>query len=189
MSTLLDAGRLTTEAAATMYPDAPPPVVDTPPNAAVAEVREHDGAARKLYSDTSNLGEALVIDLARSINGNPFATKASLERQSVSLAAVFSDMGADRDDIARFAAKAREYRANPPSAEQLKAMHRQVADSMRAEYGESGFDSAMDDARRFAQRDPRFATFLNASGLGDDPTVIKTLARLAKSAKSAGRFK
>ena len=171
--------------AATLYPEPQPPPTPTAPNAEVAAVRRAD-PARGFYSDTSCLGEHSVRELALAVN--PAGTAEVLAKQGTELAGVLVDIGMGRDDLARLANLANRFKAKPPTAEETQAFHRTAVQELCAEYGDK-FDQVFSDARRLAQRDPRFAALLNASGLGDHPWLVSRLAELGRTAQARGQLK
>lgn len=167
--------------AASLYPQPAPRPVDQPPNAAVAAVRAAD-PAREIYKDEVQLGGA-VRDLALATNHR--GTAESLARQQVSLASVFTDIGAGRDDVARFAGLASGMATTPPTPEQKLAWERAAVKDLRAEYG-TNFDSVMRDATLMVRRDPRLAQFLDATHLGSHPAVVVRMVELARAQRAKG---
>jgi len=173
--------------AAVLYPPPAPRPVDQPPNAEVAAVRAAD-PARQIYRDEDQFGPngGAVRDLALAVNHR--GTAEQLAQQQVALASVMTDIGAGRDDVARFAGLAGGLAAKPPTAEEKAAWERTAVKDLRAEYG-TNFDSAMRDAMLMVHRDPRLKQFLDATHLGSHPTVVVRIVELARGQRAKGLLK
>lgn len=173
--------------AAVLYPSPAPRPVDAPPNAEVAALRAAD-SARQIYRDEDQFGPngGAVRDLAMAVNHRGSAQ--SLEHQQVALAAVMTDIGATRDDVARFAGLADGLAAKAPTIEEKAAWERSAVKDLRAEYG-PGFDAAMRDAQLMVRRDPRLKEFLDKTHLGSHPAVVLRFVELARSQRAKGFLK
>jgi hypothetical protein len=169
--------------ASRLYPDPAPPSVDKAPNAEVQAVRDAHGAARQMYRDELQFGPVLE-EVAQAIAPNAPADA----QRTASLAAVFTDIGATRDDLAAIAAYARSYHESPPTADEEAANERAAIKDLRERYGEK-FGEAFGAARALAQRDPRLTKLLNESRLGAHPAVIRRFAELGLAARARGELK
>lgn len=171
------------EVAARLYPKAAPPEPEAPP-ANIAALRTAEGAARILYKPEKQIGTA-----ARELvlATNPAGTEAALQKQTVELANVAVDLGLDQNDLHQFAAFANTYQANPPSAEEKRAGELAAIKDLRRMYG-ADFDTALAAGQALAKRDPRFAAYLDATGLGSHPHVVLRLADLGLSERARGRL-
>lgn len=167
------------EAARALYPEPAPPPKATAPNAEVAALRAAD-PARAFYSDVSNLGAHVVGELMQAIA--PGAPPEVHARLGVELAGALVDVGFDRQDTERLSALARQFKANPLTAGQVAAAHREAFTTLRERYGADGVNHALESAKRLAQRDPRLAKLLDVSGLGDSSWLIQKMAELAQKA-------
>ena len=176
----------TASLAAAIYPDAPPPPKPTASNAEVAAVRAAD-PARQFYSDVNNLGKHSVRELSLVIN--PTGTAEAVAQRGAELAGVIADLGLDATDVTRLTSLARQFKAKPPSAEDIDGMHRTAFKELRETYGDKNFDQALSDARGLARRDPRLSALLNSSGMGDHPWLVSRLAELGRSARQRGQLK
>ena len=172
------------QAAAVMYPPPPPRPGDTPPNTQIAELRKAD-PAREIYRPEDQYGTA-VRDLALATN--PGGNAAELEAQQAALANVMADLGMGRDDVSQLASFARRNTDKPPTKDELAAHQRTAVRTLREQYG-AGFDDALKDAKALAARDPRFAAYLDRTGLGNDPWVFSRMAELGRSARARGQLK
>ena len=56
-------------------------------------------------------------------------------------------------------------------------------------FGADDVDAVLRDVTKLTKRDPRFHTWLNRKGLGNDGETLVTLARAARSQRAAGRLK
>jgi hypothetical protein len=166
--------------AAKLYPELAAKPVDEAPNATVKALRDSE-PERAFYRDDQQLGNAPV-ELARAIA--PFASTEVLEANASRLASVMTDVGMSRDDISQLASFAAQAKANPPTHKENAERRRTAMRDLRATYGDSAGD-ALAAAAQLAQRDPRLARFLDASGLGDHPWVIARMAELARTERNA----
>lgn len=77
--------------------------------------------------------------------------------------------------------------ANPPTAETRKAWVGEAKRQLLDKYG-SDAPRVLADAKRLATRDPRVASLLDRSGLGDSPAMVMRLAELAMRQRGKGRL-
>ena len=163
-----------------MYaPPPPPPKLEVP--AHITELRQAGRtAADDLYEPAPFVQFEQVL-----ANDETFAPA---ERKAIALEMTHmaKDVGLDHQDVAELMARLQSVRDLTP--EQTQANHASAMDLLRAEFGD-GADNALQAARSLAQRDPRVATVLATSRLGDDPQTILRFARLAVQQRGAGRLK
>jgi hypothetical protein len=171
--------------AARMYPEPATYEPEAPPNAAVAAMRAADATARCLYPPTLQFGAELR-DLALATNSS--GTEQGLAQQGVELAEVATDLGMTPSDLSNLATYVRQLQASPPTADAIKDTQRATAARLLEVYGADA-DAAFKDARALAQRDPRFAAYLDKTGLGDHPSLVLRLAELARSQRGRGLLK
>jgi hypothetical protein len=170
--------------ASKLYPEPAEKPVDEPPNATVRALRESE-PERAFYRDDQQMGTAPV-ELAKAIA--PLAPPEVIEANASRLASVCTDLGMGRDDVSQLASFAAAYQADPPTAEQVAEHRRAAMRALRETYGAAAGD-ALAGAAALAQRDPRLAKFLDASGLGDHPWVIGRMAELARTERNARTLK
>jgi len=171
-------------AAATLYGPKTPPKLDAVPPA-VAEVRNGD-VARKLYSAQTAFDGREIEDYFYDRNGLQPPEVAA--KNVAELKEVFADVGASRTDASMFLAEAKGLAKTPPTAEQSKAMQVDAMRQMRETYGPKAYDT-LQLAQKFIKRDPRLASFLSTTGIGDAPRVVMRMAELALDAKARGQIK
>lgn len=162
--------------AAVPTPEAHTPAV-APPDAAQRLFSEPEAAAprtdpdigRRMFGDT-----AFTSELPDGALPN-FDSKAGRE--------IAQDLGADPEDVVGFRMLAAQHA--DPTAEQHTGWRR-AAETMLKERAFTPAD--IDLARRYVARDPRLHAALDR-GLGSHPQVVERMVLLARSARSAGRFK
>lgn len=193
MTTDLDA------AAAAMFPSMapskPPAAPDPAPNAAVAEVRAADAGARAMFKDVDVWGGpadgsgGLVRDLVTGIRqAFPDTARGDLDRQVSGLASALVDIGADHDlvrDMSRIVKTHAGAQFDPDVRAEMRAGA--VAEVQRR-YGPDAARK-LADAQKLVNRDPRLATILSKTGLGDSPKVVVRLVEIAASQRAAGKLR
>ena len=173
--------------ARTLYPDPAPPPKATAPNADVAALRNADAAqGRGFYSDVSVVGPRNVDEMV--LAANPLATREARLQQGTEFASAAVDLGLTGEDVSQLAAFTRGLRSTPMTDEARAANQRAAVTELRARYGDD-FDRVFADARALAQLHPKFATFIDATNLGDHPWLIKRMAELGRDARARGRLK
>lgn len=160
----------------------PAPDLDVP--AAIAELRKADparvmyeasGMHAEIHDDLDTLVSAAVVGEQRK------ATVAEMQE-------VVSDLGATHGDVRTFLSAASILASKPPTADEETRMQQQCLQQLRDRFGEEA-DAAAADARRLVARDPRFAEWIEATGLGNHPATVVRIAELARSERSRGRLK
>jgi hypothetical protein len=173
----------TQRAADALYPAEAPRQPDPAPNAKVQAIRDAD-PARVLYAPEKQYGPALE-EIAVSVN--PGGTREQLEDGKVAFAAVAQDVGFNTDDIQMLAARARALRSTPPTPTETARMQLEAQRQLREVYADR-HDEALNDAKLLVARDGRLATFLERTGLGNEPSTILRLVELARVARSRGHL-
>lgn len=161
-------------------PEVVDPVAIAPIPEAVQALRDAD-SARRLYSPQKTYAEALPLDMIQ--DEAPANIKAAAVAELREIAA---DVGATPDQVMALRAVGHSMPA-VVTLEQRTAWHEEAVDLLNAEFGQ-GAAMALKDATRLVNRDPRLAA-LFASGLGDHPQAVLTMARLARAQRSAGKLK
>jgi len=170
--------------AAAMYPEPKVKPIDKAPTPEVAALRAAD-PARVLYRPEDQYGSAL---REMSLAVNPLGTPEKHAEQEMAFANVAADVGFERSDISAMAATASVLAKNPPSAAEKATFQRTAVTKLREAYGDA-WDERLKDTKLLVQRDGRLATFLERTGLGDDPTTILRLTELAQRARAKGQLK
>jgi hypothetical protein len=152
-----------------LYKPAPAPVPRDLP-AAVAELRATP--ERRLFDVARNSTAIAVgaLDLPEYAIDNAEAIR------------VTADLGASADDLAEFSTLVGQHRDVDQST--FDAWHAE-ASAMVGE-GKEFSASDLDMARRFVARDPAVHAYLDRSGLGSHPDVVRKVVQLARSARGRG---
>ncbi len=101
-------------------------------------------------------------------------------------AGVFADLALNADDARHVVSLAT---MDEPTPEEAAAWPGAAKAALQGEYGPDGWEQALADARRLVGRDPRLKDFLNRTGLGDHPDVVRIAARQARAAIASGKLK
>lgn len=152
----------------------------------VQALRDGD-IARKLHPADKLYPADALRELALATN--PGGTGADLKQQQTELANVAADLGFDTDDVRTLARLARTNAARPPTADEQQAHRRTALAELRRLHGDEGFDQAVKDAKTLTMRDPRFAAYLDRTGLANHPQVVLRMAELGRSERMRGRIK
>lgn len=75
-----------------------------------------------------------------------------------------------------------------PSADELAAWPAQAQAKLQEAFGDDA-EQALADARLLVKRDPRVRDFLNRTGLGDHPYIVKLAADRARALIASGKLK
>lgn len=170
----------TVDQIATEIHDKPEPLAEElPPE--VQALRDAD-LARQVYDDRTQYAAA-GIDKALGELG--------IEGQAADLAhrewaGAFADMGMDAQDAAQVVAVAM---VDEPTDEQVEAWRGEAEAALQETYGADDWQQALSDARLLVKRDPRVKDFLNRTGLGSHPTVVKLAAQRARALIASGQLK
>jgi hypothetical protein len=164
--------------AAAMHDKPEPLAEELPPE--VKALRDAD-PARAVYDDRTQY-QAAGIDKALAELG--------IEGQAAELAhrewaGVFVDAGLTPQDAADMV---RVGLIDEPTPEEAAAWPEQAHAALREAYGDDA-QQALADARLLVRRDPRLKDFLNRTGLGDHPAVVKLAARRARELIASGKLK
>ncbi|MES2247903.1 MAG: hypothetical protein V4645_11515 [Pseudomonadota bacterium] len=87
----------------------------------------------------------------------------------------------------RFAETIAELRSKPASATQLEAWQRETRVVLEKDYGDKA-GAALRDAQKLIANDSKLRAFLNTSGAGSHPQIVRTLAASAAAARKAGKL-
>ncbi|MCY1552946.1 hypothetical protein D9M68_893800 [compost metagenome] len=87
----------------------------------------------------------------------------------------------------RFAETIAELRSKPASAAQLEAWQRETRVVLEKDYGDKA-GAALRDAQKLIANDSKLRAFLNTSGAGNHPQIVRTLAASAAAARKAGKL-
>lgn len=166
------------EIAAAMHdkPELPPEAL--PPE--VKALRDAD-PARAVYDDRTQY-KAAGIDAALKELGIEGQTA---EAEHKAWAGVFADLGLDAQD----ARKVVEVGLASSTPEQVQAWPEQAKASLQEAFGEDDWQQALADARLLVKRDPRLMAYLDETGLGNHPTIVRIAAQRARAAIANGTLK
>lgn len=165
--------------AAAQYDKPELPAEELPPE--VKALRDSD-QARAMYDDRTAF-KAAGIDKALGELGieGPGA-----EAEHKAWAGVFTDAGLtpqDAQDVVKLALM------DEPTADEAAAWPTQAEAALQEAFGADDWRQALADARLLVKRDPRVRAFLNRTGLGDHPTVVKLAAQRARALIANGKLK
>ncbi|MCF8203649.1 MAG: hypothetical protein K9J82_01135 [Methylotenera sp.] len=172
-------GRTGEQIASAMYDKPELPPEELPPE--VKALREAE-PARQIYSDTTQY-KAAGIDKALADLG---IEGQAAEAEHRTWAGVFADLDLNAQDAAHVVGLAT---MDEPSAETMQVWPDEAKTALQDEYGPDGWEQALADARRLVGRDPRLKDFLNRTGLGNHPDVVRIAARQARAAIASGKLK
>jgi hypothetical protein len=195
-----------------LYPTVAEPAAApaAPPPAAAASSLSGDEALARLYPEPTkppeppeairelrDTPEGKFYDGAKAYSSEPW--QGVLEDPSLSPEAramfidevhrIAADMGASQVDVRQIVSEAHAFGKNPPTAEQRVEMRAEASRQLVATYGKDGAQAALDAAKALVQRDLRLGKLLDATGLGDSPRTIMSLAALAQGQRARGRLK
>lgn len=159
--------------------DKPEPLAEELP-AEIQALRDAD-PARAIYDDRTQY-KAAGIDQALGELG---IEGQAAEAEHKAWAGVFADMGLDAVDAA---AMVRVGLIDEPTPEEAAAWPEQAQAALRETFGDDA-QQALADARLLVGRDPRLKDFLNRTGLGDHPHVVKLAAQRARALIANGTLK
>lgn len=194
--TARSSGTIVEDLAQRMFP--PPPAyaaADPAPNGAVAQVRAMDATARAMFKDVDQWGGpadgsgGVVRDLAEAVReAFPESDKGPIGKQVSALASVFVDVGMDKQFVEDLAGIVKTHAGVAFDDQVRSEMRGDVVKDLKQQYGKE-FANKLADAQRLVNRDPRLAGFLVATGLGDNPKVIRKMIELAAAQRAAGKLK
>lgn len=201
----MDQARSFADLGAALYGGEPPPA-HTPPAESIARTEEqiasamHDkpeprpeelppevkalrdaDPARSLYDDRTQYTSASIDKALAELGIEGPAAKA----EHKAWAGVFADAGLTPQDAADMV---KVGLIDEPTPEEAAAWPEQAHAALREIYGDDA-QQALADARLLVGRDPRLKAFLNRSGLGDHPHVVKLAAQRARALIANGTLK
>ncbi len=151
----------------------------------IAQLRkENASSADALYGDTPD--SAIAAHLAPVVEAG--YSEGVHKAVSVELTRIAGDLGLDQEGIRTLISRGALPEVREMTPEQVTANHVEARRLLAAEFGDQA-ERALDDAKKFAARDPRVRQMLNSSGLGDDPTTILQFARLAARQRASAKPK
>lgn len=164
--------------AAAQYDKPEPLAEDLPPE--VKALRDAE-PARQVYDDRTQYGAAKIGEALADLG---------IEGQAADLAhrewaGVFADAGLNAEDAAHVV---RVALMDEPDAAEMEAWPTQAEAALRENYGDD-WKSALADARMLVGRDPRLKAYLNRTGLGNHPDVVRIAARQARTLIANGKLK
>ncbi len=160
------------------------PAVEIPEN--IKALREAD-RVRQMYSPQGTFAEVLPDDLWAS-DETAKDIPVPVQRAAIAeLREMAADVAMSKDDVRALQSIARQIPQAPTDAERT-TWREQAITRLNETYGD-GAAQAFRDARAFIAQDPRRAKILEAKGMGDHPTAVLMVARLARQARMQGKLK
>lgn len=151
---------------------------DTPP---VLQAWRAEDTPRNLYKTTGY--ESVIADDAFA--GSTASSEARASAVS-NLREAMRDTGIPPAEMNSLFTRSAIVRDENRSVDQQRAEARK---QFARTFGEENVDQALADANKLINRDPRFARWLNAKGLGNDAPTLLMMAKAARSQRIAGRLK
>lgn len=146
---------------------------------AIRELR--DDPLRRMFSPQGTFASVPLEDAMKHLplDGETKAAEVAEWREQ------FEDFGASPQDARELVDAARRFVAEPMTPQRDMANVNSAIDAMNREFGNDAAD-ALADAQAMVRRDSRLVKILESSRLGNDPTVVVKLARLARSQRQRG---
>jgi hypothetical protein len=94
----------------------------------------------------------------------------------------------DLVDASHVAQAVAEVARRPPTAEKAAQWRTDAAEALKSEYGERAGD-VLADVRKLVKSDPQLSRYLEKSGAGNHPAVVRAMAATAVAARKAGKLK
>lgn len=91
-------------------------------------------------------------------------------------------------DSSKMAQAIAEVSRNPPSAERAAQWRVDAAEALKSDYGDQAGEVLV-DVRKLVKSDPQLSSYLQKSGAGNHPSVVRALAATAVAARKAGKLK
>lgn len=154
--------------------------IDVPGNIQTLRDSTPTSPAEKLYGSTPHPAALQLVKTS-----NPLQTPAEQTALALEISRMGKDMGLDDADLGELINRAPLARQVAP--EKVNQQHAEAMRLLRDAFG-SKADQALADAKRLASRDPRMATLLTQTGLGNDPQTVLLLARKAQTQRGMGRL-
>ncbi|WP_227243989.1 hypothetical protein [Paraburkholderia caribensis] len=146
---------------------------------ALRELR--DDPLRRMFSPQGTFASVPLEDAMKHLplDGEAKAAEAAEWREQ------FEDFGASPQDARELVDAARRFVAEPMTPQRDMANVNAAIEAMNREFGNDAA-KALADAQAMVKRDPRLVKILESSRLGNDPTTVVKLARLARSQRQRG---
>lgn len=164
--------------AAVLYADEKPAKIEAPSPEIEALRKDPE---RLMYPAKVTFRDAIPDGVLDAIDVPPEAKAAAV----ANFREMAGDLGLTTDD-ARTLVSASMVAA--PDAATSAAWRTESMTALKEAYGDQAYQR-LADAKLLVQRDPRIKSFLNASGLGDKPSVVLILVEKARQARVSGRLK
>lgn len=116
-------------------------------------------------------------------------TKPILRKAVSEIRAMTADIGMNQQEAADFVANIKRIGTSKPIPDDQRIPNREKAvDMLNREHGNEAA-RALKAARRYIAKNPKLASILERSGLGDDPETVATIARRALGLVRAGKLR
>lgn len=168
------------ELARAFYPDkAPAPQPD--------RVITDDQAAAALYDNgaMTRQAQSLIERAGVEQGGMQPAEAREVAQEWGTTFAKFQINGSEAETLTQAAVAAT---FNPPDAVTLDNWAQQAELDLKSEYGPDGWRRALEDARVLVAADPKLGEFLERTGLGNHPAVVRVAVAKARALRAAGRI-
>ena len=148
---------------------------------------DHEAAANVLYGDVSitHRGSLKEIETgALEALKTPAQAKALADQH----VPIFQKYGMGDTDARAYAAATAQITRTPATPEQVADWTTMSKEWLRNEYGDSA-GVVLADMQKLIAGDKKFSAYLNKTGLGSHPSVVKALASVAIAQRKAGKLK
>lgn len=170
------------EAKATTESKPAAPAVAPAPGEVPESIRElRDDPLRRMFSPQTTFAS---VGLEEAMKHLPMGAE-TRAAEAAEWREIFEDVQASPQDARELVDAARRFDAEPMTPQRDMANVNSAIDLMNREFGNDAA-KALADAQAMVKRDPRLVKILEQSRLGNDPTTVVKLARLARSQKQRG---
>jgi hypothetical protein len=160
---------------------APAPAPAAAPAAAPAPGSEKSAGA-VLFDGANDHGDA-----ERAIQNTLIETDLTTPEEAAAVAQewrpVFQTLQLNSSESTAMANLGAAVYRNPPSPETLAGWANEAKAALLQDFGPGGVGQALADAKAWVARDPKLVQYLNETGLGSHPSVVRLAAAKARAAK------
>jgi hypothetical protein len=162
---------------------APAPAAPAAPAATPAPPKgDEQTAAEVLFDGANDHGDA-----ERAIQNTLIETDLTTPEEAAAVAQewrpVFQTLQLNSSESTAMANLGAAVYRNPPSPETLAGWANEAKAALLQDFGPGGVGQALADAKAWVARDPKLVQYLNETGLGSHPSVVRLAAAKARAAK------
>lgn len=148
------------------------------------EAKEADAEERQVIEGAHGASMRTIhTELTERAGWDPEAAR----QQAEAAGRLFHANGINGDDGQFVSEVAIAAAVNPPTADVLNRWRASAFDTLRQEFGDTA-DLALNDARKLVKQDKRLHDYLDRTGLGEHPAIVRVIANRARALRNAGRL-